>query len=798
VGAENDLSESTASGNNVNRLSKTHREFLNRQAITDAVLDEFGIVSTDGQENWPEEIHDFFKAAGIIFPWPTANGIVPQFRPDVPKQFGDDRPLKYVFPKDCGPFVTLLRTAEDGCPTLVVEGSKQPLAAVSWAPEGWGVVGLPGCNNWVGADLTWADGQNVVLMFDADVASNRNVWDAAACLKESLEVEGAESVSFAYLAGAKDTEGLDDVLGRRPEDKRAPYLERLAGLARKTLPKRPAAAKKSKYFDSSGGLLAETLAKEVQTNRPCALAEEKTRVVTYQNGVYGLDGVGLIAEVGRLLGEQHRPAHLATAEQRLIGLLSDSGSVIPDYVSDPLLNCANGMLDLRTGELHPHDPKYLSRAQIPVTWDPEATCPRYEVWLKDRVGDQMDDLEESTSVMLDQSRTPPKAVFAFGPSHSGKSTFIRITERIAGGTENRCAVSLHQLSDDKFMASNLYGKMLNTTADLSSNDVSDISTFKKMTGEDTIQANRKHGKQFAFRNTALFLFSANALPSVSESSRAYVNRIKPFEFPHSFEGREDSSIEDGIMEELPGILVRWVKAWQRLKARGNYLPTDDRVMAEFESRSDRVTRWLTTRCVITETSPGVRLPESQCLTPVNLYKRFKLDQADSGATIMGRDTFLDRVRKSKGIVVVRTLTGTRALNVAVLPNEEENEANDQWGVGQSGGQTEFDITAGQSDAGQSGQFDPHKGMPEFSSPVGEGESDLQMRSNSGKLPTLPAESLISGNVTGSLPTTLPTPVSALPAVDGSGEPTLPTPSDDRLCGICDVPEAGHDCAWTLA
>jgi putative DNA primase/helicase len=795
VDAENDLSESTASGNNVNRLSKTHREFLNRQAITDAVLDEFGIVSAT-PETWPEEIADFFKAAGIIFPWPTANGIVPQFRPDVPKQKGDERPTKYIFPKapegESGSFLPLLRTAEDECPTLMVEGSKQSLAAVSWAPEGWGVVGLPGADMYKGADLTWADGQNVVLMFDKDVASNHRVWHSASELKDALETEGAESVRFARLPGAGATEGLDDVLGRRDPDKRTSYLKRLVDKATETLPKRP--PKTSKYFDSRGGLLAETLAKEVQTNRPCALAEEKTRVVTYQNGVYGLDGVGLIAEVGRLLGEQHRPAHLATAEQRLIGLLSDSGSVIPDYVSDPLLNCANGMLDLRTGELHPHDPKYLSRAQIPVAWDPEATCPRYEVWLKDRVGDQMDDLEESTSVMLDQSRTPPKAVFAFGPSHSGKSTFIRITERIAGGTENRCAVSLHQLSDDKFMASNLYGKMLNTTADLSSNDVSDISTFKKMTGEDTIQANRKHGKQFAFRNTALFLFSANTLPSVSESSRAYVNRIKPFEFPHSFEGREDSSIEDGIMEELPGILVRWVAAWQRLKERGNYLLTDDRIMAEFESRSDRVTRWLKTRCVITDAAPGARMPTGQATTPAALHKVFMLEQSQSGGTTMGRDTFLDRVRGSKGVVEVRTATGSRALNVVVLPNEEENDPN-PWA---NSGATEFDITAGQSDAGQSGQFEPPKGMPEISSPVGEGESDIQIRSNGGKLPTLPAESLTSGNVAGSLPTTLPTPVSALPTAGSLGDPTLPTPAGDRLCGICDVPEAGHDCPWVLA
>ncbi len=121
--SENRL-QGTAPGNCVNRLSEFHRTFLNGQAITDAVLDEFGVVSAT-PETWPEEINDFFKAAGIIFPWPTTDGrIVPQFRPDKPKQEGDKRPLKYVFPKECGGFLSLLRTAEPGCPTLLVEGSR--------------------------------------------------------------------------------------------------------------------------------------------------------------------------------------------------------------------------------------------------------------------------------------------------------------------------------------------------------------------------------------------------------------------------------------------------------------------------------------------------------------------------------------------------------------------------------------------------------------------------------------------------------------------------------------------------
>src|SRR5690606_17453600 len=133
---------------------------------------------------------------------------------------------------------------------------------------------------------------------------------------------------------------------------------------------------------------------------------------------------------------------------------------------------------------------------------------------------------------------------------------------------------------------NLYGKMVNICADLSSAHLTDTSLFKQLTGADTVHANRKYGHQFEFTNTALFAFSANRIPTVNETSSAYLERIKPFSFPHSFAGRENPDLEAALMEELPGILVRLVEAWRRRKERGGYLPTDADTLRAFETGSD--------------------------------------------------------------------------------------------------------------------------------------------------------------------------------------------------------------------
>ncbi|WP_405969794.1 hypothetical protein OG496_05250 [Streptomyces sp. NBC_00988] len=228
-------------------MTSEHHTFLNAAAITDEVIEEYGIRSVTGPDDIPGEIFatwsDFLGEAekGILFFWPVpGREPVPQYRPDDPIETPDGKLHKYLLPKGCGSFVAVFRepTGPDD-PYLITEGTKQTHAALSWAPPEWGIAGVPGCNNWAGADLSWADGHKVIVLFDADMSTNSDVWDAAAGIKEALEVEGADEVVFARLAGAKAKEGLDDVLGRRPENRRTSFIENVADRATDKLGRRP-------------------------------------------------------------------------------------------------------------------------------------------------------------------------------------------------------------------------------------------------------------------------------------------------------------------------------------------------------------------------------------------------------------------------------------------------------------------------------------------------------------------------------------------------------------------------------
>ena len=667
-------------------LAQPHRDFLNGQAITDDVIACHGIRSVTHPDDVPDSINRFFvKGPGIVFDWVADTGeVIPQFRPDAPVI--DDRGTahKYVFPKDCGTFVGSLRepVVDDGegiATYLLVEGTKQMYAAVSWAPPAWGVKGIAGCNNWVGADLSWCEDARVVVLFDSDLKTNRNVFDAAGELKAALEGMGAEDVVFATLTNARAKEGLDDVLGRIPPDKRTRYLERMAKSANGALGRAPKAKAKEHPMFDKGEFLALTTAEAVLEGQPAALGLGGT-IALYRDGAFRLD-LGkepLYESLQRLLGEKYRPGWRTTVEETLIGMLSGRDMRLPERMREPILNCANGMLDLRTGDLVPHSPDFLSSLQIPIEWDANARADYYREWVETHCPGQVGDLEESVSVMLDPSRTPSKAVFLFGVSRSGKSTFLNLLQGIAG-SRNTSGVDLHQLSDDKFAAANLYGKMLNACADLSSEHVRDTSLFKRVTGDDVVNANRKYGQQFAFTNGAMFAFSANTLPTVNETSRAYVERIKPFHFPLTFAGREDPTVGDRLMAELPGILVRWVEAWQRRNARGRYGPTDPRVMRRFETSSNRVALWVSRMARVHPDARGRLVGPDQGSGKQALYDAFRVWlEGEGGAAAMKRSAFLDSLESVDGVGEVRLTANSKnvGLNVTLRPKSEQDQTDD--------------------------------------------------------------------------------------------------------------------------
>jgi hypothetical protein len=172
-------------------------------------------------------------------------------------------------------------------------------------------------------------------------------------------------------------------------------------------------------------------------------------------------------------------------------------------------------------------------------------------------------------------------------------------------------------------------------------------------------------------NQALFAFSANELPTVGESSRAYSERIKPFHFGVSFAGHEDPSLEARLRAELPGILNRLIAAHRRRAARGHVMETDPIVRDMFELASDRVRQFVHEACEIlpVETTQG-GTKNATVSTTTDLYRAFQRWASDEGRAPMAKSKVKMRLATVPGVVETVSSGKSRGWNVRIRPASE--------------------------------------------------------------------------------------------------------------------------------
>lgn len=265
-------------------LTEEHATYLREQAaITAEVAASHGLRSATTVDELPEWAQSWGEKAvpAIVFPWKTIyDEVIEQVRPDTEIEHNGET-YKYLFPKGAGAVLNALRHDKDAERVLIVEGTKQGLAAASWAPDGVAVYGVGGCRNWSSdgipdADLEVCDGKEVYILLDADVASNRDVYDAAVKLSQAAQMEQAADVRFCRLV-AGGTKGLDDVLSTKREDRRAGAIEALMKKAHPSKPaqKMPAPKPKPRGVMASPSVAASSGG----TDRPIVLVDQDRKLV---------------------------------------------------------------------------------------------------------------------------------------------------------------------------------------------------------------------------------------------------------------------------------------------------------------------------------------------------------------------------------------------------------------------------------------------------------------------------------------------------------------------------------------
>jgi putative DNA primase/helicase len=300
--------------------------------------------------------------------------------------------------------------------------------------------------------------------------------------------------------------------------------------------------------------------------------EDTKEIYVYRKGVY--NNKGSMAKLGTIIREVSKDyGHLASTAfvNEVIAYIQAYTFVDREYVDKgQYINFSNGLFNLSTWELEGHRKDYYSIRQIPVDYDPAATCPNIEKFLSEVVDpENIPLLYEWIGLSLIPDTKFQKALMLYGKGGNGKTVFLNLFVKFLG-IENIARESLQKLETDKYSVANLYGKLMNICPDIPSNTLHTTDIFKQLAGDDHfIRGERKYQDAFSFKNTARLTFSANQLPK-GNIDYAFSRRWILINFPNSFENNQDKELDNKLTPELTGLLNLALTGLKRLQENGKF------------------------------------------------------------------------------------------------------------------------------------------------------------------------------------------------------------------------------------
>ncbi len=109
---------------------------------------------------------------------------------------------------------------------------------------------------------------------------------------------------------------------------------------------------------------------------------------------------------------------------------------LADFDADPwILNCENGVINLRTGELRDHDAGLLCSRLVPVVYEPDAQADRWRAFL-DRITDYDNNLKYFLQLAVGYSLTGSTReqclLFCYGTGANGKTVLLETLQHLFG------------------------------------------------------------------------------------------------------------------------------------------------------------------------------------------------------------------------------------------------------------------------------------------------------------------------------------------------------------------------------
>jgi P4 family phage/plasmid primase-like protien len=391
----------------------------------------------------------------------------------------------------------------------------------------------------------------------------------------------------------------------------------------------------------------------------------------------------ILAEAATIVDGDERKAHTAWAmasqsRAKLESMLSLAASEpgVPIGVEEmnrdgQLLNCLNGTIDLRTGELRAHRRDDLITQLCPVEFDPDAECPLWDSTLGLFFsGDArlVAYWQRICGYALVGEVRDHVLIIAYGEGSNGKSTILGTLLHVLGrdyaikAPPNLLMAKSHD--PHPVDRADLFGRRLVVAIETGDGRRLDEQGVKELTGGDSIRARRMRENPWEFDPSHTIVMATNHKPVVRGSDNGIWRRMRLVPFLVTVDGATaDTEIPSKLKAEAAGILawcVRGCVAWQQIGLSEPESVAE--ATAEYRAEQDIIGAFLDERAVL---NPSMR---TRC---GEVYSAYQSWADGAGERPMTLQAFGSAMRR-RG-VETRTSNGKWYVGVGIRQPDDQSE-----------------------------------------------------------------------------------------------------------------------------
>jgi putative DNA primase/helicase len=230
------------------------------------------------------------------------------------------------------------------------------------------------------------------------------------------------------------------------------------------------------------------------------------------------------------------------------------------------LNTPSGVIDLRTGEIKPHDPAHYFTKITPVDYSSHADCPRWLSFLDEIFGGDKDlirYIQKALGYSLTGSTAEQCIFFLLGSGKNGKSTFLDVVRDVYGDYAANIQPETIMVRKNAGSAINsdiarLKGARFVTSAEPDEAARLNEGLVKQLTGGDAVTARKLYAEEFEFKPEFKLWMATNHKPIIRGTDTGIWRRIHIIPFNVQIpDNKVDRNLIHKLKAEMTSIF-RWI------------------------------------------------------------------------------------------------------------------------------------------------------------------------------------------------------------------------------------------------